>query len=73
MAKKSIHILLFPLHSNYPQIDYGTKLIERDITNGYLNNDKELIWLEDGGGDEVDVLINLDESKLETFVVHQHG
>lgn len=49
------------------------ELIERDMTNGYLNNDKELIWLEDGGSDEVDILINLDESKLEVFGVHQHG
>ncbi|WP_438589753.1 energy transducer TonB [Duncaniella muris] len=24
-GKKSIHILLFPLHSNYPQINYGTR------------------------------------------------
>lgn len=49
------------------------ELIERDITNGYLNNDKELIWMEDGGSDEVDILINLDENKLEVFGVHQHG
>ncbi len=49
------------------------ELIERYMTNGYLNNDKELIWLEDGGSDEVDILINLDESKLEIFGVHQHG
>lgn len=49
------------------------ELIERYMTNGYLNNDKELISLEDGGSDEVDILINLDESKLEVFGVHQHG
>ncbi len=33
----------------------------------------KLIWLEDGGSDEVDILINLDKSKLEIFGVHQHG
>ncbi len=29
--------------------------------------------MEDGGSDEVDILINLDENKLEVFGVHQHG
>lgn len=49
------------------------ELIERDETNGNLSNDRELIWMDDGGSDEVDVLINLDENRLEIFGVHQHG
>lgn len=49
------------------------ELIERDITNGYLNSDREFVWIEDGGSDGVDVLINLNENKLEIFGVHQHG
>lgn len=49
------------------------KLIEHDISLGYLEDNGQLIWIEDGGSDEIDVLINLDENKLETFAVHQHG
>lgn len=49
------------------------KLIEHYISLGYFEDNGQLFWIEDGGSDEVDVLINLDESKLETFVVHQHG
>lgn len=49
------------------------KLIEHYISLGNFEDNGQLFWIEDGGSDEVDVLINLDESKLETFVVHQHG
>ena len=49
------------------------KLIEHDISLGYYQDNGQLIWIEDGGSDEVDVLINLDENKLESFGVHQHG
>ncbi len=49
------------------------KLIEHYISLGYFEDNGQMIWIEDGGSDEIDVLINLDESKLETFVVHQHG
>lgn len=49
------------------------RLIEHYISLGNFEDNGQLFWIEDGGSDEVDVLINLDESKLETFVVHQHG
>ena len=49
------------------------KLIEHDISLGYFEDNGQLFWIEDGGSDGVDVLINLDENKLESFGVHQHG
>lgn len=37
------------------------KLIEHDISLGYFEDNGQLFWIEDGGSDGVDVLINLDE------------
>lgn len=56
----------------YAYVILVSKELLREL-NGYVNNDKELIWVQDGGSDEVDILINLDENKLEVFGVHQHG
>lgn len=53
-------------------------LISKEIVEYYtefddLEDKGQLFWIEDGGSDAVDVLINLDEKKLESFGVHQHG
>lgn len=49
------------------------ELIKHDMETGFLDHDRDLIWIDDGGSNEVDVLINLDENKIELFAVHQHG
>lgn len=53
-------------------------LISKKIVEDYIASDDfeyngQLIWIKDGGSDEVDVRINLDEKILESLGVHQHG
>ena len=60
--------------TNYAMVILISKKIVEDYIASDDSEDKgQLIWIEDGGSDAVDVLINLDEKKLESFGVHQHG
>ncbi len=49
-------------------------LISKELYNKYVKdnqNNDDMIWIEDGGSDAVDVVINLETGVVESFRVHQ--